>query len=387
MNTKNQKIIDTDKGYSGIDKWICDNGCRNILLVCGNSIKRLAIDSFFRSFEDRQDIQLVRFSDFEPNPEYDSVIKGVEAFRKGQCDAIIAVGGGSAIDVAKCIKLYAYMDGNGSDGSFLKEKIIPNDIPFLAMPTTAGTGTEATRFAVIYYKGAKQSISDYSCIPDAVTLNGSVLDTLPAYQKKATMLDALCHAIESSWSVNSTEKSKEYSRDAIRLLLENMDGYLNNTKEGNNGMLLAANLAGKAINITQTTAGHAMCYKITGLFGCAHGHAAALCVRELFKWMDKEICTDKYSGDIECLDPRGIGYLKDTLDELGRIMGCKDAAEGAERFSSIFNGLGLDIPTASDEQLDVLKNSVNSDRLKNHPVMLDKDMIDKLYRRILKHEG
>lgn len=384
---KNQIIIEVGEGYTGIDRWLSDNACMNILLVCGNSLKRLPIDGYFRSLEERHDIHLTRFSDFSPNPEYDSVVRGVKVFRDESCDTIIAVGGGSAMDVAKCIKLYAYMDGDGTDGSYLNEKIVANKIPFLAMPTTAGTGSEVTRFAVIYYKGVKQSVSDYSCIPDAVIMDGSVLDTLSLYQKKATMLDAFCHAIESYWSVNSTDESKEYSRDAIKLVLENIDGYLGNTKEGNSSMLRAANLAGKAINITQTTAGHAMCYKITGLYGCAHGHAAALCVRELFKIMSQEICSDKPNENIECLDPRGIDYLKDTLNELGRIMGCMGAIEGAGKFSSIFDGLGLEIPTASDEQLEILKSSVNPDRLRNHPVKLDKDMIDKLYRRILIYEG
>lgn len=110
-------------------------------------------------------------------------------------------------------------------------------------------------------------------------MDASVLKTLPDYQKKATMCDALCHAIESFWSVNSTDKSKEYSMAAIQNVMKHMDGYLANTDEGNAGMLLAANTAGKAINITQTTAGHAMCYKLTSMFSSAHGHAAILCDR------------------------------------------------------------------------------------------------------------
>ena len=93
------------------------------------------------------------------------------------------------------------------------------------------------------------------------------------------MMDAFCHALESFWSVNSTEESRRYSKEAIELVLENMEEYLLNTTDGNAGMLLAANIVGKAINITQTTARHAMCYKITSLFGCAHGHAAVLCDR------------------------------------------------------------------------------------------------------------
>lgn len=110
-------------------------------------------------------------------------------------------------------------------------------------------------------------------------LTPGALKTLPAYQRKSTMLDALCHAVESFWSVHATAESKAYSRDALKMIRRYAEDYLANCDEGNAGMLLAANTAGKAINLTQTTAGHAMCYKLTSLYGLAHGHAAALCVK------------------------------------------------------------------------------------------------------------
>lgn len=140
----------------------------------------------------------------------------------------------------------------------MKAEIIPNAIPFIAMPTTAGTGSEAIRYAVIYYEDAKQSITSESFIPETVLMDSNALKTRALYQKKATIMDALCHAIESFWSVNSIEESKGCSRTAIEGVLEHMDGYLANTEEGNAGMLRAAHAAGKAINITQTTVGHAM---------------------------------------------------------------------------------------------------------------------------------
>ena len=214
-----------------------------------------------------------------------------------------------------------------------------------------------------------------SFIPDTVLMDPATLITLPPYQKKATMCDALCHAIESFWSVNSTEESKEYSKAAIHGVMENMKGYLANTEEGRAGMLRAANLAGKAINITQTTAGHAMCYKITSLFKSAHGHAAVLCDRVLFPWMIEN--TDK------CIDPRGQKYLKSTLDEIGQAMGCKDAKAGSEKLVEIFEELGLEVPEATAKQYAELKTSVNPVRLKNHPVTLDTETIDSLYHKIL----
>ncbi|MBQ2028140.1 MAG: alcohol dehydrogenase, partial [Clostridia bacterium] len=134
-------------------------------------------------------------------------------------------------------------------------------------------------------------------------------------------------------------------------------------------------MAGQAINVTQTTAGHAMCYKITSLFRAAHGHAAILCDRVLFTWMIEN--TDK------CIDPRGENYLKDTLAETSQAMGCRDVKEAAEKLNSLFRSLELKVPAATSEQFELLKTSVNPVRLKNHPVALDMDTIDMLYHKIL----
>lgn len=371
-----QRIIIVRDNFIELDQWIDQVGTKKILMVCDHSIWYMeSLKKHLKEIEDRG-IQMIGFRDFQPNPLYESIVKGVEVFRNEGCDSIIAIGGGSAMDVAKCIKLYSNMTGNGKEGEFLTQKIIPNDISFLAIPTTAGTGSEATRYAVIYYDGKKQNITSESFIPETVLMAPTVLNTLPVYQRKATMMDALCHAIESFWSVNSTEESKEYSKTAIKGVLKNMDGYLANTEEGNAGMLMAAHIAGKAINITQTTAGHAMCYKITSLFRSAHGHAAILCNRVLISWMIRN--TDK------CIDPRGEEYLKRTLDEIGLALGCEDAQSGAEKLVEIFESLKLEVPTATIKQYEELKMSVNPVRLKNHPIAMDMGTIDALYHRILR---
>lgn len=367
-------IITSDGNYRELDEWLKEKKC--VLLVCDGSIR------FMKKLNDKLndiEIPVIRFSDFQSNPLYESVVKGVNLFKSKPCDSIIAVGGGSAMDVAKCIKLYSNCFGDGADGEWLRTDVKPNNIPFLAMPTTAGTGSEATRYAVIYYNDVKQSVASDCLIPDTVLMDPDALKTLPLYQRKATMCDALCHAIESFWSVNSTYESKAYSKAAVQGVLENMKGYLANTEEGNAGMLHAAHIAGKAINITQTTAGHAMCYKITSLFGIAHGHAAILCNRILFPWM--------VENTKMCIDPRGNDYLRATLDEIGFAMGCKSAKAGADKLEETFEILELEVPKATLEQFEALKLSVNPVRLKNYPIVLSVDTIDALYHSILNGES
>lgn len=367
-----QDILVASKDYAELDEFFSKCNARTILLVCDNSMRFLKLNDYFLSLEERIGIHVVKFSNFEPNPQYDSVCSGIEKYHAGQCDMIVAVGGGSAIDVAKCIKLFCYMN---NDENYLHQEIKPNDIPFMAIPTTAGTGSEATRFAVIYYKGEKQSISHESCIPSTVLFDSSTLKTLPLYQKKATMLDALCHAIESFWSVNSTDESMEYSQMAIRMILANVDGYLSNDEEANYNMLKAANIAGKAINITQTTAGHAMCYKITSLYGIAHGHAAALVNRKLWRWM--------LDNTERVTDSRGSRHLKTVLGKIAEAMDCNTAKDAVDKFECLFNKLELSVPKVNDAELEVLKKSVNPVRLKNNPIQPDIQDVENLYREIL----
>ena len=368
-----QIVIQSDAEYKALGEYLARSNMRRILVVCGKSCGRLRIGQNLEGLATRIGSEFVRFSDFAPNPDYSSVVKGIDVFRTEGCDSILAIGGGSAMDTAKCIKLYATMP---VDSDYIHEKIVPNAIPFVAVPTTAGTGSEATRYAVIYYNGEKQSVTDYSCIPSAVLFDPTVLESLPEYQRKATMMDAFCHAVESFWSVNSTDESREYSRKAIRLILENRDSYLNNESAGNRNMLEAANIAGKAINISQTTAGHAMCYKLTSLYGIAHGHAAALCVSALWPYMVTHMG--------QCTDPRGTNHLASIFSDLAAAMGAEAPESAATKFGDFLDALRLDRPKIhSVEDFAVLKKSVNPVRLKNNPVKLDESAIDTLYHQIL----
>ena len=302
----------------------------------------MVCDAAFDSLNIELPISFARFSDYSSNPRLEDVKAGVKALRGNNCDCIVAIGGGSSIDTAKCIKFYSHVD-----------------LPLMAVPTTSGTGSEATHFAVIYKNGKKHSIADERLMPDYVILQPQLLKTLPAYQRKCTMLDALCQAIESWWSRMATPESIEYSKTAIKLLLDNMDSYLKNEDEGNNNMLRASNLAGKAINITTTTAPHAMSYKLTSLYGLPHGHAVALCLPKVWRYME-------------------------NFDHIANALGKKNHEEAVLFLEDLMQRLGIIPPKIADyDDLDVLAASVNIQRLRNNPVRLSRDTIKKLYKEIL----
>ena len=370
----NQKILN---GISHLSEAL--EGATKVFLVCDSSFPFLNIKEDIENMG----VPHVMFSDFTPNPLYEQVCKGIDLFQITKCDTIVAVGGGSAIDVAKCIKL-AVLAKEGNDAIIppLVSKRVECDgsmLPFVAIPTTAGTGSESTHNAVMYYEGAKQTVTNDGILPDFAILEPSVLKTLPLYQKKCTMMDALCQGIESWWSVNSTEESYEYSRKTIELIMANWRKYIfENDDEAAKQIMLAANYGGRAINITQTTAAHAFSYKITSLYKLPHGHAVAVCLPEIWVYMIGHM--DK------CIDSRGRECLNDIFKDIAKAMGAETPSEAIAIFRDMMLQMELDNPIANnpDEELSVLSTSVNPVRLKNNPIRLDDQTIMILYTIIVK---
>lgn len=346
-------------------------GSSKVLLVIDKSFPFLNIKEEVESIK----IPYIKFSNFTPNPLYEDVCKGVSLFNAENCDTILTIGGGSSMDVAKCIKLYCKME---RDKLYLNQEYKDTGIKLIAIPTTAGTGSESTRYAVIYYEGKKQSVTHDSIIPNVAILEPKVLKTLPLYQKKCTMLDALCQGIESWWSVNSSDQSKLLSKKAVETIMKWWHEYIyDNTDEAAYNIMQAANDAGRAICITQTTAPHAFSYKITSLYDLPHGHAVAICLTEIWDYMLHHID--------DCIDNRGPLYLKETFSQIASSMGHNSAEEAVKDLRHILNELEISSPVTIDRlhDLDILSSTVNPIRLRNNPVELNIKSIYSLYGRII----
>ena len=355
------------KGLDNISKALKEVGCKRYMLVCDSAFPYLSIKGEFHP--------QVMFDKFTSNPLYEQVCQGVELFNYNRCDAIVAVGGGSTIDVAKCIKLYCKMS---PQENYLQQEYKDSGVPLIAVPTTAGTGSESTRYAVIYYDGKKQSVTHESIIPNYAILEPMLLKSLPLYQKKCTMLDAMCQCIESLWSVNSNDDSMLYAKIGLQMIMDHWHGYIeDNNEEDAEFIMMAANYGGRAINISQTTAPHAMSYKLTSMYGLSHGHAVALCLPEVWMYMMEH--------PEKCVDPRGDDHLEFVFEWLGQILQCDSAYKGLMMFRAVMFALDMPQPQSRDfkTELDILSHSVNPVRLKNNPIALDEDAIRSIYERIL----
>lgn len=299
------------------------------------------------------------YSDFDVNPKYEQIVKAIEFVNKEKYDVIIGMGGGSVIDFAKSFRFYTNIK-----------------IPLIAVPTTAGTGSEATQFAVVYKNGIKTSLDDSSILPNYVILDSQFASNAPQYIKACSAADAYCQAIESYWSVLSTAESQKYAKQAIQLIKDNIEKFvLSSDKNSVEKMLLGAFLSGKAINISRTTAAHALSYNITTKYGIPHGHAVALSIANL-------LIENMKVDDNNCNDARGSLFVKEQISNILNFIGLKSPQEFLIYWRNLMLKIGLETDTIKlgiKDKLSITQN-VNLQRLANNPVLLSINNLTKLFR-------
>ncbi len=206
---------------------------------------------------------ITEFEDFSVNPKFEEAQIGLERLLQSKADMIIAIGGGSVLDMSKLIRHMAVEQGYS--------------LPLHAMPTTAGTGAEATHFAVVYIDGKKQSIAADDVLPDVAVVYPPFTYSNSIYQTACAGFDAVAQAIESYWAKGATDESRAYSVKALGLLWNQLPQLIQApTQEFRDQVAEGAYWAGRAINISTTTAPHAFSYAFTSHYGYPHGHAVAL---------------------------------------------------------------------------------------------------------------
>ncbi len=310
--------------------------------------------------------EVTTFSQFAPNPKLEDVERGVAAFCAAKAEAVVAFGGGTAIDVGKMIAATAADPGEARAVATGRTGIAGNVPPLVVMPTTAGTGSEATHFAVVYVDGRKHSVADERLLPTHAIVDPALTRSLPPRLTAACGLDAFCQAVESIWSVNATATSLADATEAARLAFGHLARAVHSpTPATRLAMCRAAHLAGRAINVTKTTLCHALSYPITSRWGVPHGEAVAVTLAP----------TLRFNADVsasDCVDPRGPEQVRERVSRVVEVLGA-DSVDGACRaIEQLVREVGAPV-TARDEGLrsgdDVhaVVDAVDSGRLSNNP--------------------
>ena len=372
-------------GYDSIQKLkkiLKNNNFKKIFLITGRkSFEQDEIKQVILKLLDGFDYY--HFNDFTPNPNILDVKKGLNIIKQENFDVIVAIGGGSVIDMAKSISLLSKNDEPPEEIIKKEVEITQKGIPLIRIPTTAGSGSEATHFAVVYIGKDKYSLAHKEFMkPDFIIVDPQFTLTLPKKITACSGMDALTQAIESFWNIYSTEESQNYSKNAIELIISNLVKSVHQpTRESRYNMAIAANYAGKAINITKTTACHAISYPMTSYFNVPHGHAVALTLPSM-------IVFNSEVNQNDVLDPRGVNFVKGKMNRLVSIIGASDFQDAKEKVMHIMKQINLETRLSelginSSEDINIIvKNGFTPNRVKNNPRLLTEFQLRKMLEEI-----
>jgi alcohol dehydrogenase class IV len=242
-------------------------------------MKRKSADSLLEALE-KDSIAVAIFDRTVPNPTIGNVEEALALYKENNCEGIIAFGGGSSIDCAKCVGARIAKPNKSIPQLRGYFKVRAETPPVYAIPTTAGTGSEATVAAVIDDEATrdKYSITDLSLIPRVAVLDPQLTVSLPKNVTAATGMDALTHAVEAFIGRSNTKETREMAIKAVKLIFENIyTAYTDGTNiEARRNMQLAAYFAGIAFTRAYVGNVHAVAHTLGGLYGTPHGYACAL---------------------------------------------------------------------------------------------------------------
>ncbi|MFA5393549.1 MAG: iron-containing alcohol dehydrogenase [Candidatus Ratteibacteria bacterium] len=262
---------------------------KKVFLVTGKNFAResgLLDEIEFLLGEAELDVKV--FSGAIQNPDTKTCEEGARICRKAGCDCIIAAGGGSAMDTAKSIAILATNPGRLKN-YFGMEKASRPPLPIIAIPTTSGSGSEVTPYAVVIETGSKEkkTITCAGIYPRLSLVQPSLTLSLSGFLTASTGLDALSHAVEGALGKRITLLSLTIARETVKIIKEALPRVVNNPNdlEGREKMSLAAMMAGFVINQTSTIIAHGMGYPLTINYGVQHGTANSLVLPAIFEFL------------------------------------------------------------------------------------------------------
>ena len=232
------------------------------------------------------------FDKVEPNPTFETIKAAYRELKQVKYDLVITIGGGSALDTAKAVAALIALDIDEALEKIVKEGVdIPEDFdpkPVIAIPTTAGTGSEVTMWATIWDREEKKkySLSHPKLYPEIALLDPELTLSLPEKETIYSGLDALSHAMEAIWNKNHNPISDMFALKAIELIQKHLPRLRQDPGNVNlrTSLLRASLFAGLAFSNTKTALAHSISYPLTALFGLPHGLACALPLQHLLKF-------------------------------------------------------------------------------------------------------
>lgn len=352
-------------------KFVEDESFKKIFILCGkNSFVNSGAENFLNKIINKEKKIFFKKSKIPIIEELIEIIKEIKNFEP---DLFLAIGGGSVIDYAKIANV---IDVSPDLPRLIKNYSYPFNKRYTnlaVIPTTAGSGAEVTSNAVIYVDGIKYSFESELLLPDYFFLIPDFLISSPKIIKASAGFDAIAQALESLISVKSNNESVEYASKSLKVSINSFVSFINNPNMKNAAeMSIASNLAGKAINISKTTAPHAASYPFTSLFNISHGHAVALFFEKFFQFNYENLNDSKTTFD-----------LKKRFDLMFKLLEVTNINTFSSKISMIKKKANLEDDmfklniNIKEKSEDILRG-INLLRLGNNPVKINRQDIIKI---------
>ena len=336
------KVIFGEKTFQQLFFELEAAGVKKPLIMCGHHF----VDSYKYSDIEEKISNFEIFTEIESNPSTRTVDAAAKILNSRECDAVVGIGGGSVLDSAKvvaCMKNYK----KGCE-TFYKKIAIKEQVPFFALPTTSGSGSEATMYSVLTTRsGIKKTLQHKKFYAKVAIVDPELTYSMPPNITAATGIDAFCQSVESYWAKNSTEHTRKFSAEGIELSYHSLFKAVKEPeKQVRQNMSLSSLRAAQAFSNTGTTACHTVSYAITKKFRLVHGFAVALTLPWFLGFYSKK-----------------GGVAEKKCLEICNILGAKTIAQGREKIAEFMKSVGApttlrEIGCTPDDFEEIIKSSL-----------------------------
>ncbi len=356
-------------------------GCSRPLIVTDQMMVQLGYVEKIQSRLNQQDIPSGLFADCLPEPTDDSILAGVAMVQASDFDAIIALGGGSPIDSAKAISILGRFGGEMKDYRFPRD-VCESGLPVIAIPTTAGTGSEATRFTIITDAASDEKMLcvGLGFMPVAALIDFELTLSLPARVTADTGIDALTHAMEAYVSRKANLYSDSQALQSMALIAPNLRKVYQEpgNREAREQMMLGATLAGVAFSNASVALVHGMSRPIGAHFHVPHGLSNAMLLPDVTAY-SIEAASDRYAT---CARTMGVASISDTDTEANQKLLTELRAINTELQVPTLRAFGVDKSQFFDLLELMAQQALASGSPGNNPKIPDVSDMVKIYKQL-----
>ena len=349
---------------------------KKAVLICGKgSLRKSGVLDIIVSSLEKAGVSCAVYDRVGSDPTTSDVDEGAAFAKENGCDVIVAAGGGSPLDAAKGIGMLLTNGGKVTD----YEKTAPEkeSLPIIAIPTTAGTGSEATRYSVITDtdRNIKMLLSTDGIIPKVAILDFAITKSLPPFMTAATGMDALTHAIEGYTTKAAWEMTDMFHLKAIELISKSLRGAVANTKEGREGMALGQYIAGMGFSNVGLGIAHSMAHTLGAVYDTPHGVACAMMLPIVMEY-NQECTGEKYREIARAMGVTGV-------DEMSQEEYRKAAIDAVKKLSADV-GIPSVLEAVKEEDLQFLADSAHADACApGNPKDASVEDLKDLFRKIM----